>query len=322
MPFYLLHHQHDAGRVRGGLRGLDRLRQPAPPPPRRLDLPHRRPLRLVARRRPRTPPPPSRCCRGTSPGGRCRSRCGRSRSREQPAVGTVLARRSSGSLAPVFRVLVIVRNALICGDFSSHSRPCDNPVGFCAGAPGIDRSAGRHRPRVGCDRDVHRGARAVDADDRDDAGGADRLHLLVRDGDLAVRVRGRRGDPDLLADQLPRQGPGRLVRRPADPRAHDARDRLDDHPDDPRDRDRHRQRHRARAEQQRRRRSAQDRTSIAQQFAWQFNYADGKTYPMLRAADRPQGRAHADGQRRDPLVLGAAVRAEAGRRAGDRRRRS
>ena len=55
----------------------------------------------------------------------------------------------------------------------------------------------------------------VDADPGVEGGHADRLHLLVRDRDLALRLRGRRGGPDLLADQLPRQArtTGRTARR-------------------------------------------------------------------------------------------------------------
>ena len=56
---------------------------------------------------------------------------------------------------------------------------------------------------------------------------------------------------------------------------------------------------------------------VAQQFAWQFSYDDGKTstrccaLPVDRTVELDDHR-----ERRHPLVLGAAVRAEAGRRAG------
>ena len=49
MPFFLLHHQHEPARVRGGVRGLDGLREPAPARARRRHVPHRRARRLVAR---------------------------------------------------------------------------------------------------------------------------------------------------------------------------------------------------------------------------------------------------------------------------------
>ena len=46
----------------------------------------------------------------------------------------------------------------------------------------------------------------------------------------------------------------------------------------------------------------------AQQFAWQFSYPNGKSYPDPPPADRPrrQARDHLEG--RDPLLLGAGVR--------------
>ena len=61
---------------------------------------------------------------------------------------------------------------------------------------------------------------------------------------------------------------------------------------------------------------------IAQQFAWQFTYPNRKTYPDPAPAGRPAGQARDHRERRDPLVLGAGVRPEAGRgpRAGERPR--
>ena len=61
----------------------------------------------------------------------------------------------------------------------------------------------------------------------------------------------------------------------------------------------------------------------AQQFAWTFKYPQQKDLDDERppAADRPARALHASGARRPPLVLGAGVRAEAGRRPRDRRRK-
>ena len=61
---------------------------------------------------------------------------------------------------------------------------------------------------------------------------------------------------------------------------------------------------------------------IGQQFAWQFKYDNGETYPDPARSGRQAGRAPDHRQRRHPLVLGAAVRAEAGRCTRERRRRS
>ena len=176
------------------------------------------------------------------------------------------------------------RDTASVGAISCRADACDNPVGFAPVRRGsivqlvvigiVVAVRSRRASRSSC-----RGCRSQ-ASKR---GGPDRLHLLVRDRDLAVRVRGRRGGPHLLADQLPRQGPGRLVGRAADPRPHDARDRLDDHPDDPRHRDLHRQRDRARAEQQRRARTRSRSRSSAQQFAWQFSYAERQDLPRCSA---------------------------------------
>ena len=65
-------------------------------------------------------------------------------------------------------------------------------------------------------------------------------------------------------------------------------------------------------------------TVIGQQFAWTFKYPNGKTYPILRLAGRPDRPADDRVARRSPLVLGAADVPEAGRRSGppDRARRS
>ena len=59
---------------------------------------------------------------------------------------------------------------------------------------------------------------------------------------------------------------------------------------------------------------------IAQQFSWQFQYPNRKTYPILRLPVEPAGQARAHRDRRHPLVLGARVLPEAGRgsRAGER----
>ena len=123
------------------------------------------------------------------------------------------------------------------------------------------------------------------------AGGADRLHVLVRDLDLAVRVRRRRGGPDLLADQLPRRSPatGRTARRSTGTRRSRSSGRScrrssssaicivsavvlaqnSDAGDDP-----------------------LEVNVIAQQFAWTFSYDNGKTYyPMLRLPIDRDGQA-------------------------------
>ena len=89
------------------------------------------------------------------------------------------------------------------------------------------------------------------------------------------------GDPDLRDDQLPGEA-RRLVGRPADSRQHDDRDHLDGHPDGPRHRDLDRQRDRARPERPRRQRTRWSSRCTAQQFAWQFIYPNGKSYPILR----------------------------------------
>ena len=58
---------------------------------------------------------------------------------------------------------------------------------------------------------------------------------------------------------------------------------------------------------------------VAQQFAWSFSYDGGKTYyPIMRLPIDRKVKLHAARERRDPLLLGAAVRAEAGRRARHR----
>ena len=93
----------------------------------------------------------------------------------------------------------------------------------------------------------------------------------------------------LLRRPLPRRA-GRRQRRPADPRPHRARDRLDGDPRAARDRDRDRQRHRAGAE---RRRRATTRCAInvtAQQFAWSFTYPDQddlRSTRLVLPLDRP-----------------------------------
>ena len=128
------------------------------------------------------------------------------------------------------------------------------------------------------------------------------VHLLVRDRDLAVRVRGRRGDPHLLADQLPRQGPERLVGRPADPRAHGARGGLDGHPDILVT---------AIASSAR---SCSRRTAtpgsapaqgqgVAQQFAWGSPTRTARHYPILRLPIDRQVELSCS-ERRDPLASG------------------
>ena len=211
---------------------------------------------------------------------------------------------------------------LFCGDFSSRGRACDIPVGFGA----VRRGSIVQLVVIGIVSGAIATCIAVLVPwmpvDRDHAGRADRLHLLVRDGDLAVRVRRRRGGPDLLADQLPRQDPDDWSDGPPI-HGHTTIEVVwtviptilvtaicivsaivlaqnSNAGNEP----------------------AQDRTWSRSSSHGSSSTTSGKTYyPILRLPIDRKVKLSSR-QRRDPLVLGAAVRAEAGRRAGYRRRRS
>ncbi len=55
---------------------------------------------------------------------------------------------------------------------------------------------------------------------------------------------------------------------------------------------------------------------MGEQFAWTFTYPNGQSYPSLHLPRRPQRRPQHHVARRPPLLLGAPVRPEAGRRSG------
>ena len=78
-----------------------------------------------------------------------------------------------------------------------------------------------------------------------------------------------------------RAGPDDDSDGPADPRPHEARDRLDGDPGRARDGDLDRQRDRPRAERPRGHEPARRSRSTARQFAWKFTYPNGKSYGYL-----------------------------------------
>ena len=148
---------------------------------------------------------------------------------------------------------------------------------------------------------------------------ADRLRLLGGRRDLHRRVRGRRRGHHLLGRDVPRAA-GRRRRRPADPRPHGPRDRVDGHPGCPRHGDR-----RLSAVALAREREAEDepapgrRHGAAVRVELQVPAARRTSRrTALRLEEARQVELNLHGARRHPLVLGARVPAEAGRRARDR----
>ena len=113
------------------------------------------------------------------------------------------------------------------------------------------------------------------------AGRPDRLRLLVRDGHLARRSSRSSRRSSIYAMINFRVKPGDWSDGPPIHGQHDDRDRLDGHPGDPRHRDLDR---RARSCSRRTATPARTRSwsrCMAQQFAWQFAYPNGKSYPIL-----------------------------------------
>ena len=105
--------------------------------------------------------------------------------------------------------------------------------------------------------------------------GPDHLHLLVRDDHLHRHLRRRRRGHPVLGPRVPRAAGGRH-RRAADPRAHGSRDRVDGDPGGAR-----RSRSGSSAPSCSRRTGTPGPTRtrikvVAQQFAWRFEYDDGK----------------------------------------------
>ena len=121
---------------------------------------------------------------------------------------------------------------------------------------------------------------------------------------------------------LSRAARGRLG-RPADPRAHRAGDRLDDHPCGSRHRDRDRERDRAGAERRSGHQPAPgQRVRAAIRLAVRVPAAREPPHRSARPAPRPRRRARHPGGGRDPFVLGAADGPEAGRGSRHPRPRS